>query len=85
MEPTSEETTTNQPFVQPERRPGQVTPGAHAPTASPAGLLRRQQSTAAPPSGGRQILRLKIHSRHLLLGRRRRRGRRNRRRGVELR
>lgn len=76
----------NQPFVQPEGRPGQVAPGAHAPAASPAGLLRRQQSAAAPSPGGRQILCLKIYPGRLLLRRVRwRRGRRNRRRGVELR
>lgn len=76
----------NQPFVQPERRSGQVAPGAHTTAACPAGLLQRQQFAAAPTPCGRQILRLKVHPGRLLLGRVRwRRGRRNRRRGMEFR
>lgn len=83
---TTSETEINKPILQSEGRPGQIAPGAHAPAASPARLLGRQQFIAAPSPSGHQIFCLKIHFRRFLLGCVRwRRSRRDRCRGVKFR
>lgn len=75
---------TNSPFIELERGSGQIAPSAHASASPPVRGLRREQPRAAPPPR-RQILRVEIHFRRLLLCIRRRRARRDRRRRDEFR